>query len=173
MILLAQLQIRERGGEPSCVERNGFCPDWIADNWERYKTPLIEHIELTLISVAIGFAIAFTLALIAHRRRWLIPPVTQITGILYTLPSVAFFFLLLPLTGRGKTTAVIALVAYTLLIIFRNVITGLEGVPGRGARRRPRHGPHRSASCCGASSCRWRCRRSWPGCGSRSRRPSG
>jgi len=127
--LLAQLQIRERGSEPSCVERNGFCPDWIADNWERYKTPFIEHLELTLISVAIGFAIAFTLALIAHRRRWLIPPVTQITGILYTLPSVAFFFLLLPLTGRGKTTAVIALVAYTLLIIFRNVITGLEGVP--------------------------------------------
>ena len=65
---------------PSCVERNGFCPDWIADNWERYKTPLIEHIELTLISVAIGFVIAFTLALIAHRRRWLIPPVTQVTG---------------------------------------------------------------------------------------------
>jgi len=129
VILLAQLQIRDRGAEPSCVERNGFCPDWIADNWERYKTPLIEHLELTLISVAIGFAIAFTLALIAHRRRWLIPPVTQITGILYTLPSVAFFFLLLPLTGRGKTTAVIALVAYTLLIIFRNVITGLEGVP--------------------------------------------
>ncbi len=129
MILLAQLEIRERGGEPSCVERNGFCPDWIVDNWERYKTPLIEHLELTLISVAIGFAIAFTLALMAHRRRWMIPPVTQITGILYTLPSVAFFFLLLPLTGRGKTTAVIALVAYTLLIIFRNVITGLEGVP--------------------------------------------
>ena len=129
MILLAQLQIRERGSEPSCVERNGFCPDWIADNWERYKTPFLEHLELTLISVAIGFVIAFTLALMAHRRRWMIPPVTQITGILYTLPSVAFFFLLLPLTGRGKPTAVIALVAYTLLIIFRNVITGLEGVP--------------------------------------------
>ncbi|HEX6026285.1 MAG TPA: ABC transporter permease [Solirubrobacter sp.] len=129
MILFAQLNIRERGGEPSCVERNGFCPDWIADNWERYKTPLVEHLELTLISVAIGFAIAFTLALIAHRRRWLIPPITQITGILYTLPSVAVFFLLLPITGRGKTTAVIALVAYTLLIIFRNVTTGLQGVP--------------------------------------------
>jgi osmoprotectant transport system permease protein len=128
-VILAQVEIRDRGGEPSCVERNGFCPDWIADNWERYKTPFVEHLELTLISVAIGFAIAFGLALLAHRRRWLIPPVTQITGILYTLPSVAFFFLLLPLTGRGKTTAIIALVAYTLLIIFRNVITGLEGVP--------------------------------------------
>ncbi len=65
----------------------------------------------------------------AHRRRWLIPPITQFTGVLYTLPSVSVFFLLLPLTGRGKTTAVIALVAYSLLIIFRNVITGLDGVP--------------------------------------------
>jgi osmoprotectant transport system permease protein len=129
VILLAQVELRERGGEPSCVERNGFCPDWIADNWDRYTTPFVEHLELTLVSVGIGFVIAFTLALIAHRRRWLIPPITQVTGILYTLPSVALFFLLLPLTGRGKTTAIIALVAYTLLIIFRNVITGLEGVP--------------------------------------------
>ena len=123
-------QIRDRAaGEPSCVERNGFCPDWIADNSTATRQPLIEHIELTLIAVAIGFVIAFALALVAHRRRWLIPPITQITGILYTLPSVAVFFLLLPLTGRGKLTALIALVSYTLLIIFRNVITGLDGVP--------------------------------------------
>ena len=129
-MILAQLQIRGADdGADSCVADNGFCPAWIADNWERYRAPFFEHLQLTLISVAIGFVIAFTLAIIAHRRRWLIPPVTQITGILYTLPSVALFFLLLPLTGRGKTTAVIALVAYTLLIIFRNVITGLEGVP--------------------------------------------
>jgi osmoprotectant transport system permease protein len=144
-LLLAQLHIRDRGaGEASCVERNGFCPHWIADNWERYKTPFVEHLELTLISVGIGFAIAFTLALIAYRRRWLIAPITQVTGVLYTLPSVALFFLLLPFTGRGKVTAVIALVAYSLLIIFRNVITGLEGVPaeardaGRGMGLTPR-----------------------------------
>jgi osmoprotectant transport system permease protein len=128
--LLAQLKIGDRSsGDASCVESNGFCPSWIADNWERYKTPLIQHVELTLISVAIGFAIAFSLALLAHRHRWLTSPVTQITGILYTIPSVAAFFLLLPLTGRGTTTALIALVSYTLLIIFRNVITGLDGVP--------------------------------------------
>jgi osmoprotectant transport system permease protein len=126
------------------VEDNGFCPGWIADNLERYRTPLVEHIQLTLISVAIGFAIAFALALLAYRRRWLIPPITHITGILYTIPSVALFFLLLPFTGRGKTTAVIALVAYSLLIVFRNVITGLEGVPaeardaGRGMGLTPR-----------------------------------
>jgi osmoprotectant transport system permease protein len=127
--LLAQLKIPDRAGKPSCVEDNGFCPDWIVHNLGRYKTPLIQHIELTLISVAIGFAIAFSLALVAHRRRWLIGPITQFTGILYTLPSVAVFFLLLPLTGRGRLTALIALVSYTLLIIFRNVITGLDGVP--------------------------------------------
>ena len=127
--VLAQLKLRDRATESSCVEDNGFCPSWIADNLDRYKQPLIEHIELTLIAVVIGFAIAFSLALLAHRRRWLIPPITQITGILYTLPSVAVFFLLLPLTGRGTVTALIALVSYSLLIIFRNVITGLDGVP--------------------------------------------
>jgi osmoprotectant transport system permease protein len=128
--LFAQLKIGDRSSaDASCVEANGFCPRWIADNWERYKEPLIQHIELTLIAVAIGFVIAFSLALAAHRRRWLIPPITQVTGILYTVPSVAAFFLLLPLTGRGDVTALIALVSYTLLIIFRNVITGLDGVP--------------------------------------------
>src|SRR4051794_35502946 len=142
--LLAQLKIGHRSGS-ACVENNGFCPSWIADNLDRYKTPLLQHIELTLISVAIGFAIAFTLAIVAHRRRWLIAPVTQITGILYTLPSVAVFFLLLPLTRRGTVTALIALVSYSLLIIFRNVIPGLDGVPdeacdaGRGMGLTPNH----------------------------------
>jgi osmoprotectant transport system permease protein len=126
--LFAQLRIHSRSG-PSCVESNGFCPDWIVHNLGRYETPLLQHIKLTLLSVVIGFAIAFSLGLLAHRRRWLIGPITQVTGILYTIPSVALFFLLLPFTGRGTTTALVALVAYTLLIIFRNVVTGLEGVP--------------------------------------------
>ncbi len=126
--LIAQLEIRDRSGA-GCVAENGFCPDWIADNWDRYVDPFWEHVFLTLASVAIGFAIAFTLAVIAHRRRWLVGPVAAFTGALYTIPSVAFFFLLQPLTGRGTTTALVALVCYTLLIIFRNVVTGLSGVP--------------------------------------------
>jgi osmoprotectant transport system permease protein len=126
--LLAQLERRDRS-EPSCVADDGICPDWIADNFDRYVDPFWQHVYLTLVSVAIGFAIAFSLAVFAHRRRWLVPPITQITGILYTLPSVAVFFLLLPITGRGNTTAIIALVAYTLLIIFRNVIAGFDNVP--------------------------------------------
>ena len=126
--LIAQLEIRERTGT-GCVAENRFCPDWIADNWDRYVDPFWEHVYLTLASVAVGFAIAFALAVLAHRRRWLVPPVAAFTGALYTIPSVAFFFLLQPLTGRGFTTAFVALVCYTLLIIFRNVITGLGSVP--------------------------------------------
>jgi osmoprotectant transport system permease protein len=128
LLVLAQLQHRERTGS-DCVADNGVCPSWIADNFDRYVTPFWQHVYLTVVSVAIGFAIAFGLALLAHRRRWLTGPIVQVTGILYTLPSVAVFFLLLPLTGRGKTTAIIALVAYTLLILFRNVIAGLDNVP--------------------------------------------
>jgi osmoprotectant transport system permease protein len=80
-------------------------------------------------SVAIGFVIAFALAILAHRRRWLTGPIIGVTGALYTVPSVAAFFLLLPLTGRGNGTAIVALVAYTLLILFRNITTGLRNVP--------------------------------------------
>jgi osmoprotectant transport system permease protein len=127
-LLLAQVQIHERTGE-SCVADNGFCPDWIVHHLDRYREPLLDHVYLTLVSLAIGFAVAFGLALLAHRRRWLVGPVTSITGILYTVPSIAAFLLLLPITGRGKTTAIIALVAYSLLIIFRNVIAGLDNVP--------------------------------------------
>jgi osmoprotectant transport system permease protein len=124
---IAQVQIRRR--DDSCVSDNGFCPGWIADNLDRYVDPLLKHVYLTAVSVAIGFGIAFALALIAYRRRWLIGPIAQVTGIMYTLPSIAVFFLLLPITGRGNTTAIVALVAYTLLIVFRNVLTGLDNVP--------------------------------------------
>ena len=129
MIPLGQVQIRERSGQ-GCVQENGFCPDWIRDNFaDRYIDPFWEHVFLTFISVGIGFAIAFALAVIAHRRRWLTGPITAVTGALYTVPSIAAFLLLLPLTGRGNTTAIIALVSYTLLILFRNVTTGLRNVP--------------------------------------------
>jgi osmoprotectant transport system permease protein len=130
--LLAQGGVEIRGadrGGSDCVANNGFCPDWIVDNFDRYVDPFLQHVLLTVVAMTIGFAIAFTLALVAYRRRWLVNPVTQVTGILYTIPSIAAFFLLLPITGRGFLTAIIALVAYILLIIFRNVLTGLDNVP--------------------------------------------
>lgn len=108
---------------------NLFCWDWATENIDRYATPTAQHLELVVISVAIGFAIAFSLSLLAHRYRWLRPPLLAGTGVLYTIPSVAFFFLLLPITGRGRDTAIIALSAFTLQIIYRNTTVGLDNVP--------------------------------------------
>lgn len=117
------------GGGDSCVANDGFCPDWLWDNLDRYQDPTIQHLWLTLIPVAIGFVIALSLGMLAHRQRWLILPVGGFLGALYTIPSAAAFLLLLPITGRGNDTAIIALTAYTLVLIFRNVVTGLAGVP--------------------------------------------
>jgi osmoprotectant transport system permease protein len=127
-LVIAQVVIRKRTGS-GCVADNGFCPGWIADNIGKYWSPLLEHVFLTLVSLGIGFVIAFSLALLAHRRRWLTGPIVGVTGALYTVPSVAAFFLLLPITGRGNLTAIVALVSYTLLILFRNITTGLRNVP--------------------------------------------
>ena len=106
-----------------------FCFDWARENIDRYATPTLQHFELVAISVILGFAIAFALALAAHRRRWLQPPLLAATGVIYTVPSLAFFFLLLPVTGLGRDTVIIALSAYTLQIIYRNTTTGLANVP--------------------------------------------
>ena len=73
VLQLAQVQIQERSGE-GCVASNGFCPDWIADNFDRYIDPFWQHVYLVLVSVGIGFAVSFALAVIAHRQRWLTGP---------------------------------------------------------------------------------------------------
>jgi osmoprotectant transport system permease protein len=107
-----------------------FCFEWARENIDRFGTPTVQHLELVVISVLIGFAVAFFLALFAHRRGWLRTPLLAVTGVLYTIPSLAFFFLLLPITGIGRTTAIIALAIYTLQIIYRNTMLGLDNVPG-------------------------------------------
>jgi len=106
-----------------------FCFGWAKDNIGEYVSPAIQHVELVAISVVAGFVIAFALALLAHRHAWLRPPLLGATGVLYTIPSIAFFFLLLPITGFGRDSAVIALSAYTLQIIYRNTMAGLTNVP--------------------------------------------
>jgi osmoprotectant transport system permease protein len=121
---------RDRTDGGGCIQQNElFCPGWVADNYERYVDPTLQHLVLVASSVAAGFAIAFLLAILAHRHRWLSSPFLAATGILYTIPSISFFFLLLPITGRGAVTAIIALTAFTLQIIFRNIVTGLRNVP--------------------------------------------
>jgi osmoprotectant transport system permease protein len=123
------------GGSSSfaCERANRlFCPDWVSRNWGTVLWPALrQHIVLTLIAVAVGFAISTALALIAYRRGWFERPVLIITSVLYTIPSLALFELLEPIPGFGlsRTTAEVALVSYTLLIMFRNTLTGLREVP--------------------------------------------
>jgi osmoprotectant transport system permease protein len=128
--ILAQVRLHERDSDSlSCVQQNGICPSWITSHLDDYLSPLWRHVELTLASVALGFAIAFALALLAHRRRWLSAPIVGVTGILYTIPSLAAFAILIPLLGFGFFTALLPLTAYTLLILFRNIMAGLDNVP--------------------------------------------
>jgi osmoprotectant transport system permease protein len=129
--VFAQTVIPEFGRGSNCVRDNDlFCWGWVKDNWSGTLSPALgHHVVLTLIAVSIGFAIAFTLALLALRLSWVEGPVTVVTGILYTVPSIALFQLLVPITSLTDTTAEIALVSYTLLILFRNVLLGLRGVP--------------------------------------------
>jgi osmoprotectant transport system permease protein len=126
--MIAQVEIRDRAGD-SCVAQNGLCPQWIADHVGDYLDPLWRHVELVVVAVAVGFAIAFALALLSYRHGWLTGPVVAVTGVLYTIPSLALFGLLITVTGFGFLTAQIALVSYTLLIVFRNVVAGLQNVP--------------------------------------------
>jgi osmoprotectant transport system permease protein len=130
--VLAQEPVIPDFGEGSdcVVENRVFCPDWVQDNWAGVIQPaLVEHVKLTLIAVAIGFVLAFVAAIAAHRFRLLEAPVTVLSAVVYTIPSLALFQLLVPVTGLTVTTVEIALVGYTLLILFRNNLEGLRSVP--------------------------------------------
>jgi osmoprotectant transport system permease protein len=102
----------------------------VQGHWSDTLQPaLIQHIELTAIAVSIGFAIAFPLALLAHRYGRLEHPIGVFSALLYTIPSIALFELLVPFTGLTRTTVEIALVAYTLVILFPNILAGLNSAP--------------------------------------------
>lgn len=102
---------------------------WIIDHLDDIGAATAEHLQLTVIAVVIGFVIAFPIAVYAYRHRRVYAPVTWITGLLYTIPSLALFAFLVPYTGLSTTTAEVGLVSYTLLIIIRNTVAGLESVP--------------------------------------------
>ncbi len=103
--------------------------DWIATHLDEFAFRLGEHVELTVIAVGVGFAIAFALSLLILRLPRAEAPITWITGTLYTIPSLALFALLIPYTGFTILTAEIGLVGYTLLILLRNIVRGVRGVP--------------------------------------------
>lgn len=119
------------GTTSSCVVHNHlFCTRWFLDNFSsRFAPRLVEHIELTAIAVGVGMAIAFVAALFAHRHTWFETPFSLFGALLYTIPALAFFEIMIQITGINRFTAEIALVSYTLLILFRNTLAGLRAVP--------------------------------------------
>ncbi|CAN5865267.1 ABC transporter permease [soil metagenome] len=88
-----------------------------------------QHLILSLVPVAVALMISIPIGVLAHRKRWLYGPVTAFTGILYTIPSLAFFVMLIPIMGTGRRPVLVALTAYSLLILIRNTVTGLDSVP--------------------------------------------
>jgi osmoprotectant transport system permease protein len=119
------------GQGDSCVTGDhAFCWGWVKEHWGDTLGPALwQHVELTVIAVVIGFAIAFPVALLAHRYRRLEQPFGAFSALVYTIPSLALFQLLVPFTGITWTTVEIALVGYTLVILFPNIVTGLRSAP--------------------------------------------
>lgn len=103
--------------------------EWIGRNADQLWQRTWEHLSLTAISVGIGLVLSVGLAVLALRWRWTYRPITWFTGLLYTIPSLALFALLVPLVGLTRTNAIIALTSYTLLILVRNIVAGIDGVP--------------------------------------------
>lgn len=103
--------------------------DWIGRNTDQILDRTWEHLYLTIVPVAIGIVISLLLTMIVLRWRGTYAPITLTAGILYTIPSLALFAFLIPIVGVNATNAIIALTSYTLLILVRNFVAGIDGVP--------------------------------------------
>ncbi len=102
---------------------------WIGSHFDDMWEATRQHVTITALAVALGLVLALVLSLVALRWRAAYTPITWVTSILYTIPSVALFIFLWPFFGLSTTTAVVALASYTLLILIRNIVAGIEGVP--------------------------------------------
>jgi osmoprotectant transport system permease protein len=102
---------------------------YVGDHLSEIRSALVQHLELTFIAVGVGLVIASVLAVFALRFRIAFQPINAVTGIMYAIPSLALFILLSPVTGLTVLTSEIALVSYTLQILFRSIVAGIDGVP--------------------------------------------
>lgn len=105
-----------------------FSWDYLSRNSEEVLAQLGIHVSLTLQALLIALAIAFPLAILARRVPSLAGPILGVSSVMYTIPSFALFALLAPFTGIGRTTVLIGLVMYALLVLVRNILLGLKGV---------------------------------------------
>lgn len=106
-----------------------FEPAWLASNLDRVWEAIVEHVALTAAAVGLGLIVSSALAAIALRWRRTLAPIIALGGLLYTIPSLALFALLAPFTGLSALTAIIALTTYTVLILVRNIVLAVDGVP--------------------------------------------
>jgi osmoprotectant transport system permease protein len=115
-------------GPPTVLAAELIRWSWIGDHLDDIRDALVQHLQLTGLSVLLGTLLAFPLALAAIRWPRLYSPILGFTGVLFTIPSLALFILLIPFTGLRIGTPLIGLTMYTLLILVRNMVEGLRGV---------------------------------------------
>jgi osmoprotectant transport system permease protein len=112
------------------TEQPLFRWEYLTGQWDQIQAAILQHLQLTVLSVVAGLTISALLAAVALRYRWTMAPITGLTSILYTLPSVALFALLAPIFGnQAAITAVIPLTLFTLLILVTNIVAGFQAVP--------------------------------------------
>jgi len=103
--------------------------NWLLNNWDQVLEALGQHIVISLTSIAIAFAISLVVGIWAARREVVFHAAIAVSGVLYTIPTLAFLALLIPVVGLGKTNAIICMVAFSLMIMIRNVAVGIRSVP--------------------------------------------
>jgi len=101
---------------------------WFLRNWDQVAVALGQHVTIVLTALVIAFAIALPVGIVAARNARVYAVAITIAGFLYTIPTLAFLALLIPLVGLGRTNAIIAMVAFSLVVLIRNVATGIRGV---------------------------------------------
>ena len=102
---------------------------WFLRNWEQVAVALGEHLVIAGSALAIAFAVSLVIGITAARNQRVFDAAMAVSGILYTIPTLAFLALLIPVVGLGKTNAIICMVAFSLMILVRNIATGIREVP--------------------------------------------
>ena len=131
---------------------------WLRNNWDQVLVALGEHIVISFTALAIAFALSLVIGILAARSERVFRWAIAVTGFLYTIPTLAFLALLIPVVGLGKSNAIICMVAFSLMIMIRNVAIGIREVPAdvvdaaRGMGMRGIDDPRQP------SSFRWPCR---------------
>jgi osmoprotectant transport system permease protein len=101
---------------------------WLLRNWDQVVVALGQHVAIAVTALVIAFAIALPVGIVAARSERVYTVAIAISGFLYTIPTLAFLALLIPLVGLGRTNAIIAMVAFSLVVLIRNVATGIRAV---------------------------------------------